>query len=76
MYGNWNNIYKGNDWSLGIKASEVKCSDGNINIYDIKNIKKSESWIKNALENEDILLSEIFYAFYKNKKLYIIKKGS
>ena len=29
---NWNNIYKGNDWSLGIKASEVKCSDGNINI--------------------------------------------
>ena len=42
----------------------------------LKNIKKSESWIKNALENEDILLSEIFYAFYKNKKLYIIKKGS
>ena len=50
--------------------------DGNINIDALKNIKKSESWIKNALENEDILLSEIFYAFYKNKKLYIIKKGS
>ena len=50
--------------------------DGNIDIDALKNIKKSESWIKNALENEDILLSEIFYAFYKNKKLYIIKKGS
>ena len=51
-------------------------SNGLIDIDALKNIKKSESWIKNALENEDILLSEIFYAFYKNKKLYIIKKGS
>ncbi len=50
--------------------------DGSVNIESLKNIKKSMAWLKNTLENENILLSEIFYAFYKNKKIYIIKKES
>ena len=50
--------------------------DGVIDEETLKNINKSVWWLNHILEKEDILVENIFYAFYKNKKLYIIKKGS
>lgn len=50
--------------------------DGEIQIETLKYIKKSKIWLNYQLKEKQIKLNEIFYAFYKNKKIYIIKKGS
>ncbi len=47
--------------------------DGVIQKDTLKNIKKSTLWLKLYLQKQDISSNEIFYAFYKNKKVYIIK---
>lgn len=39
----------------------------------LEQIKKSKQWLDLELQKRDILLDNIFYAFYKNKKLYIIE---
>ncbi len=35
---------------------------------------KSEAWLKDLLKKEQVDASDIFYAFYKNNKAFIIKK--
>lgn len=50
--------------------------DGVIQKETLKYMNKSNIWLKNRLEEKGLSLREIFYAFYKNKKIYIIKKGS
>ena len=43
--------------------------------YDtLKHIYKSEDWLINKIHNKGLLLNDIFYAFYKGNKIYIIKK--
>lgn len=49
--------------------------DGKVEKDTLKQIKKNEKWLKSVLLIEKIELSDIFYAFYKNKKIYFIKKG-
>lgn len=46
--------------------------DGIIQKDTLKYIKKSENWLLDLLKKENLVLNEIFYAFYKNKKLYVI----
>lgn len=46
--------------------------DGIIQKDTLKYIKKSEKWLLDLLKKENLVLNEIFYAFYKNKKLYVI----
>lgn len=48
--------------------------DGKIDEESLKNIKKDKAWINNIMDNNNVLLEEVFYAFYKSKKLYFIKK--
>lgn len=50
--------------------------DGIIQKDTMKEIKKSDKWLKNVLLENNVKLNDIFYAFVKNKKVYIIKKGS
>ena len=38
-------------------------------------IKKTKKWIAQTLKEENVQLNDIFYAFYKDKGLYIIKKS-
>lgn len=38
-------------------------------------IKKNEKWLEKMLKEEQVSLDNIFYAFYKDKSLYIIKKS-
>lgn len=48
--------------------------DGKINYDTLRQIKKSIKWIDDNLEKENINVDDVFYAFYREKKLYIIKK--
>ena len=48
--------------------------DGVIDHTVLKEIKKDYKWIINILNNRNIELEEVFYAFYTNKKVFIIEK--
>ena len=47
--------------------------DGKIQLDTVKNIGKDKEYIKNILKNKNLKLEDIFYAFYKNKNIFIIK---
>lgn len=47
--------------------------DGEIDYDTLRQINKEESWLMDMLEKENVLLEDIFYAFYRNKKLFLIK---
>ena len=47
--------------------------DGAIQNDTLININKSKDWLLKELQQSNLGLSEIFYAFYKNHKVYIIK---
>lgn len=49
--------------------------DGEIQQDTIRQIKKDEKWIKKTLEKENVKLEDIFYCFYKEKSLFIIKQS-
>lgn len=49
--------------------------DGDIQYETLTQIKKSESWLNKTLKTENTKLEDIFYAFYKDKSLYIIKQS-
>ena len=50
--------------------------DGNLQEKSLKYIKKSKNWLMKELESKNIELENIFYAFQKNNKIYIIKKNN
>ena len=47
--------------------------DGEIQYETLKEINKDKSYIDKILTNKHIKLSNIFYAFYKDKEIFIIK---
>lgn len=49
--------------------------DGHIEDSNLKFINKNESWINDYLKEKNMSLKDIFYAFYKNKNVFIIKKN-
>ena len=49
--------------------------DGKVDIETLTQIKKSNKWLDKTLLEENIDKKDIFYAFYKNKELYIIKNS-
>ena len=48
--------------------------DGKIQNNTLKDINKSVLWLINKISNKRLKIKDIFYAFYKNKHIYIIKK--
>ena len=48
--------------------------DGKIEKSNLKQIKKDDYWINNILKKRNLELKNVFYAFYKNDELYVIKK--
>ncbi|MBQ9318703.1 MAG: DUF421 domain-containing protein [Bacilli bacterium] len=48
--------------------------DGVIDYQVLKEIDKDYKWLDNLLKNKNLLLKNVFYAFYTNKKLFIIEK--
>lgn len=49
--------------------------DGEIQKDTVYQIKKSEKWIEKTLRDENVSLEDVFYAFYKDKSLFIIRKS-
>ena len=49
--------------------------DGNIQKKALKYIHKNLSWLEYQLNAKNLKFEDIFYCFYKNKKLFIIKKN-
>ncbi len=49
--------------------------DGVIQPETLTQIKKSNTWIERTLKDYQVKMEDVFYAFYKNKGLYIIKKS-
>lgn len=47
--------------------------DGKIQEDVLFQIKKTKAWLENALEEEQVKLENVFYAFYRNQKLFLIK---
>ena len=47
--------------------------DGEIEKDTLKDLKKDKKWLNKIIKDKNIELKDIFYAFYKNKDLYIIK---
>lgn len=48
--------------------------DGEIQNNTLRNIKKTKLWLNYYLNKQGVNLEDVFYAFYKNKKVYIIRK--
>ena len=49
--------------------------DGEVQFDNLYMIKKGKKWLLNVLIEKDVKVDDVFYAFYKQKELYIIKKN-
>ena len=67
-------VFKYNLFKLKSSYPMPLILDGSIQKGALKHIHKSEAWLKGELSNKNLTYEDIFYAFYKNKKIYIIKK--
>ena len=47
--------------------------DGDIQEDTIKHLKKDKKWVYDFLDKKDIKLQDVFFAFYKDKNIFIIK---
>ena len=47
--------------------------DGKLQHSIIREIGKDDDFVINLLKNKDLSVKNVFYAFYKNKQLFIIK---
>ena len=61
-------IFKTKDYPMPIIL------DGKIDYEVLNEIGKDKSWINNLIKENNIILDQIFYAFYTKNKTYIIKK--
>lgn len=62
------------------KADDKHCTyplalilDGKVDEDVLMQIRKTKTWLNKELEKEQLKTEDVFYAFYKNKKLYIIE---
>ena len=49
--------------------------DGNIENDTLKELEKSESWLVETLKKQKAKIKDVFYAFYKEKELFVIKQS-
>lgn len=49
--------------------------DGSIQEKALPRIRKTKTWILSELAKRNLKKEDVFYAFYKGKKIYIIKKS-
>ena len=47
--------------------------DGKIQYDTLKQLKKDKKWLEHLLEKEHVTLEEVFYGFWKDKALYMIR---
>ena len=67
-------IFKYNLFKIKSSYPMALILDGFIQKGALKQIRKTESWLKEELASKNLVPNDILYTFYKNKKIYIIKK--
>ncbi len=68
-------IFKYNFFKLKTAYPMPIIVDGSIQTKALKYIHKTKEWLVNELKNKKLNLKDVFYAFYKNDKIYIVKKS-
>ncbi len=68
-------IFKYNPFKLKSNYPMPIILDGSIQKKALKYIHKNETWLLEELSKYNITLKDIFYAFYKKSKMYIITKS-
>ena len=68
-------IFKYNPFKIKTSYPMPLIIDGNIEKNTLNHLHKSEQWLEKVLKKKNLTLKDIFYSFYKNKKIYIIKKS-
>lgn len=67
-------VFKYNLFKLKSPYPQGLILDGELQYKVLKYIRKTPEWINNELLKNNLTIKDVFYAFYKNKKIYIIKK--
>lgn len=49
--------------------------DGKVQMATLKRLKKKEKWLNELLDAKKVKLDDVFYAFYKDNQLFIIKNS-
>ena len=49
--------------------------DGIIQDDTLKAIKRDKKWLEEMLDRENVNLEDVFYGFFKNHQLYLIKNS-
>ena len=68
-------IFKKNSLNIPTSYPFAVIIDGKIQEDVLKSINKNKTWIYNILKKKNIELENVFYAFYKGYKTFIIKKN-
>lgn len=69
-------IFKYNPFKIRSAYPMPLVLDGQIQTSTLRNIKKSKIWLESKLMSKKLDVKDVFYAFYKNKKIYIVKRKS
>ena len=68
-------IFKYNIFKIDSNYPAPLIIDGIIQNNTLKNIKKSKMWLNLYLKRQGLDVKDVFYAFYKKRKVYIIKRN-
>jgi len=68
-------IFKYNIFKMKSSYPMPLILDGEVNKKTLDFLKKDKFWLKNELQKKNLSIQEIFYAFYKGKKIYLITKS-
>ena len=67
-------VFKYNIFKLKSNYPMALILDGFVQKEALKHIKKNEEWLRQELDSANLTPKDIFYAFYKKNKIFIIKK--
>lgn len=68
-------VFKYNFFRLRSPYPQALILDGELQNKVLKYIKKTPEWVEDELLKNNLTIKDIFYAFYKNNKIFIIKKN-
>ena len=68
-------VFKYNFFKLKSPYPSAMILDGELQTKVLKIIKKTPEWVTQELSKKDLSIKDIFYAFYKNNKIFIVKKS-
>ena len=69
------NIFKYNFLSYENECPFPLILDGVIQEDTLSYINKDREWLKKYINENDLKINDIFYSFYKNKRIYVIKRN-